>query len=432
MKRGKSTSKWLATLTSVAVAGGLLFPAAQPAQADRGVVDLWKSIKPLTTIASAMNTGAHPDDEHSATLAYLSLGQGVNTFSIIANRGEGGQNEIGSELGNALGIIRTRELQEASKVTNITLSMLSEDINDPIYDFGFSKSPDETLQKWGESIAYERLIRKIREDRPDIVYPSFLNEDSTHGHHRAINVITVKAFKDAADPNVFPEHLQKGLQPWQVKKLYVPGTAKDYNVVVPVSEYNEIYGASYLQLGEESRFMHKSQGMGRVYDEGAATPDLFGNYYKLLSTTVKMPDKESGFFDGIAYTYEDLAKEVDAKAKDQKIAKDLRVLQKDSEQVIAAYPKFAAVTKEVHGMKADLQTAIADLNASSLDKATKTDLMYRLKVKDEQLNKASMEATSVVAKVKPATGELVAGQTTKVTVTAFNGGNVELKKLIWL
>ncbi|GAA4855928.1 PIG-L family deacetylase [Paenibacillus vulneris] len=430
MKRGKSTSKWLATITSVAVAGGLLFPAAaQPAHADRGVVDLWKSIKPLTTIASAMNTGAHPDDEHSATLAYLSLGQGVNTFSIIANRGEGGQNEIGSELGNALGIIRTRELQEASKVTNITLSMLSEDINDPIFDFGFSKSPDETLQKWGESVAYERLIRKIREDRPDVVYPSFLNEDSTHGHHRAINVITVKAFKDAADPAVFPEHLQKGLQPWQVKKLYVPGTAKDYNVVVPVGDYNEIYGASYLQLGEESRFMHKSQGMGRIYDEGPISPDLFGNYYKLQSSTVKTKDKESGFFDGIAYTFEDLAKEVDAKGKDHKVVKDLRALQKDSEQVIAAYPKFAAVTKEVHAMKADLQTAIADVNASELDKATKTDLMYRLKVKDEQLNKASMEATSVVAKVKPATGELVAGQTTKVTVTAFNGGNVELKNI---
>ncbi|NKE31803.1 PIG-L family deacetylase, partial [Mycobacterium tuberculosis] len=99
-------------------------------------MDLWKAIKPLTTIASAMNTGAHPDDEHSAMLAYLSLGQGVDTYSVIANRGEGGQNEIGSELDNALGIIRTRELQEASKVTNVHLEMLSQKINDPIYDFG--------------------------------------------------------------------------------------------------------------------------------------------------------------------------------------------------------------------------------------------------------------------------------------------------------
>ena len=140
MSKGKSLKKLFTITAAVAMIGSLVLPIAPgPAYADRGVVDLWKSIKPLTTIASAMNTGAHPDDEHSATLAYLSLGKGVNTASIIANRGEGGQNEIGSELGNALGIIRTRELQEASKITNVTLGILSEQINDPIYDFGFSK-----------------------------------------------------------------------------------------------------------------------------------------------------------------------------------------------------------------------------------------------------------------------------------------------------
>ncbi|WP_254776958.1 NEW3 domain-containing protein [Paenibacillus sp. yr247] len=408
--------------------GTLVFPlvAAQPVYADRGIADLWKSIKPLTTIASAMNTGAHPDDEHSATLAYLSLGKGVNTFSVIANRGEGGQNEIGSELGNALGMIRTRELQEASKVTNVTLGMLSEEINDAIFDFGFSKSPDETLAKWGDSVVYERLIRKIREMRPDVIIPAFLNEESTHGHHRAINVITVRAFKDAADPTIFPEHLKKGLQPWQVKKLYLPADNKDYNVLVPTGDYDEIYGASYLQLGEESRFMHKSQGMGRLYDEGPS-----GSYYKLgaTATTAKSADKEKDFFDGIAYSFEDLAKEVETKGKDNKVTKDLRSLQKDADEVIAAYPNFAKVTREVHEMKADLQAALTDVTASDLQEVTKEDLLYRLHVKEEQLNKASMEAASVVAKVKPATGELVAGQTTKVVVTAYSGGSVELNKI---
>jgi LmbE family N-acetylglucosaminyl deacetylase len=426
MKRTMSTSKWFAIVMSAAMTGSLLLPmiTAQPVHADRGIADLWKSIKPLTTIASAMNTGAHPDDEHSATLAYLALGKGVNTSSIIANRGEGGQNEIGSELGNALGIIRSRELQEASKVTNVTLGMLSEDIDDAIYDFGFSKSPDETLEKWGDSVVYERLIRKIRELRPDVVIPSFLNEDSTHGHHRAINVITVRAFKDAADPNVFPEHIKKGLQPWQIKKMYVPGKSDNYNVVVPTGEYDEIYGASYLQLGEESRSMHKSQGMGRHYDEGPS-----GSYYNLEATTVKKADKEKDFFDGIAFSFEDLAKEVETKGKDNKVNKDLLTLHKDAEAVIAAFPKFANVVRKVHEMKADVQTALSDVNASNLEKSTKEDILFRLHVKEEQLNKASMEAASVVAKVKPASGELVAGQTTKVVVTAFNGGSVELNKV---
>ncbi|MCY7486075.1 NEW3 domain-containing protein [Paenibacillus alvei] len=427
MIKGKSASTFCSIVLSVVLGSSVLLSTqAETVSADRGIVDLWKSIKPLTTIASAMNTGAHPDDEHSATLAYLSLGRGINTSSVIAVRGEGGQNEIGSELGQGLGVIRTRELQEASKITNVTLGMLGEQLNDPIFDFGFSKSVEETLEKWGESVAYERLIRKIRELRPDVIIPAFLNENSTHGHHRTINVLTVRAFKDAANPDVYPEHLKQGLQPWQIKKLYLPANDKDYTVRAPIGEYNNIYGASYLQLGEESRFMHKSQGMGRVYDEGATQGD---SYYKLDLSTVKTKEKEQDFFDGIAFTFADLAKEISVKSKDNQIAKDLQALQQDADRIVAAYPSFANVLKEVHGMKADVQTALADVKKSSLDAVTKEDLLHRLHVKEEQLNKASMEAASVVVKVKPDANELVAGQTTKVVVTAFNGGSTQLNSL---
>ncbi|WP_409175255.1 NEW3 domain-containing protein [Brevibacillus fortis] len=424
MSKGKLAK--LYTITTAAVlATSLIMPVApETAHADRGVVDLWKAIKPLTTIASAMNTGAHPDDEHSSMLAYLSLGKGVDTSSVIANRGEGGQNEIGSELGNALGIIRTRELQEASKITNIHLENLSEKIDDPIFDFGFSKSPDETLQKWGEDVAYEKLIRRIRTLRPDVVIPAFLNEPSTHGHHRAINVITVRAFKDAADPNVFPQHAKEGLAPWQVKKLYLPAKEKDYSVKVPVGDYDEIYGASYVQLGEESRFMHKSQGMGRHYDEGPSF-----NYYKLDQSIVETKDKEADFFEGIAYSFDDLAKEVASQSGGEKVAGELKKLQKDAAEVIAAYPSFASVAKEAHEMLADVEKATAVVEASSLPTDTKSDLRHRLGVKKSQLNKASAEALSLVTKVKPETTELVAGQTTKVTVTAYNGGQAKVGKI---
>lgn len=424
----RRTKKWVAASLSLVLAGTMAFQAGpQKAAADRGVVDLWKAIKPLTTIASAMNTGAHPDDEHSATLAYLSLGLGVDTYSVIANRGEGGQNEIGSELGNALGIIRTRELQEASKITNVTLANLSQKLNDPIYDFGFSKSPEETLAKWGEDVAYERLIRQIREKRPDVLIPAFLNEPSTHGHHRAVNVLTVRAFKDAGNPQVFPEQIKEGLQPWQPKKLYVPASDKDYDVSLPVKEYSELYGASYAQLGEESRYMHKSQGMGRQIDEGQGTA-----YYKLQESAdgKKAGGKpETSLFGGIAFTFEDLAQELDVKGKDNKVVKQLKTLQQDANEVIAAYPSFAKVAREVHEMKADVKTAVELVKVSSLEQTAKTDLLHRLAVKEKQLDKASQEATSTVVKVKPETGELIPGQTTKVTVTAFNGGEVDISKV---
>jgi LmbE family N-acetylglucosaminyl deacetylase len=425
MRNGKSARLFTLAAT-VALAGSILLPVGpQPVYADRGVVDLWKAIKPLTTIASAMNTGAHPDDEHSATLAYLSLGRGVDTSSVIANRGEGGQNEIGSELGNALGIIRTRELEEASKVTNVHLELLSQQIDDPIYDFGFSKSPDETLEKWGEQVAYERLIRTIRTLRPDVLIPAFLNEPSTHGHHRAINIMTVRAFADAADPTVFPAHLREGLQPWQPKKLYVPASESAYSVRVPVGDYDAIYGASYTQLGEESRFMHKSQGMGRHYDEGPRY-----SYYKLeQSAAGPAKEQEADFFEGIAFTFEDLAREVTRQPGAGDIVADLRKLQREADQVIAAFPSFPAVAEEVHKMLGTVQGTIAKVQAAQIDEAVKQDLLHRLAVKEKQLNKASLEALSLVVKVRPDTHELVAGQTTKISVTAYNGGSVPVEQV---
>src|SRR5690606_12262595 len=141
-------------------------------------VELWNVIKPLGTTVTFLNTGAHPDDERSDFLAFLSRGLGVKTASLIANRGEGGQNAIGTELGNALGIIRSNEMIEVAKVNGVKAYHLSEVTSDPIYDFGFSKSPDETLEKWGEEVTYERFIAFLRTYQPDIVMPSFRNVDS--------------------------------------------------------------------------------------------------------------------------------------------------------------------------------------------------------------------------------------------------------------
>ena len=241
-----------------------LFPPISLAQEKNAAdVELWNVVKPLDTTVTFLNTGAHPDNERSDFLAYLSRGLGVKTASLIANRGEGGQNAIGNELGNALGIIRSNEMIEAAKVNGVKAYHLSETTSNAIYDFGFSKSPDETLDKWGEEVTYERLIKFIRTYQPDIIMPSFLNVASQHGHHRAISMYyPIKAFEDAADPSVFPEQLENGLEPWQVKKLYLPVSAKDATTSIEIGDYDSIYGMSYPQLGEASRYLHKSQGMG--------------------------------------------------------------------------------------------------------------------------------------------------------------------------
>src|SRR5690606_1800736 len=175
-------------LGALFVALSVFASTSAAASSERAVVELWKALKPLTTVTSVMNTGAHPDDERSHLLAYFSLGQGARTISVIANRGEGAQNELGNEYVHALGVLRTRELSVASDVLNMKLAILHSDFDDPIWDFGFSKSPDETLELWGREHVFERLIRAVRTHRPDVIYPSFDNVPSQHGHHRAINV----------------------------------------------------------------------------------------------------------------------------------------------------------------------------------------------------------------------------------------------------
>ena len=298
--------------------------------------ELWNVLKPLDTTISFLNTGAHPDDERSDLLAYLSRGLGVKTSSLIANRGEGGQNEIGTELGNALGIIRTQEMIEAAKITNVKAYHLSETTSDPIYDFGFSKTPEETLKKWGEKLTYERLIRFIRSSQPDIVMPSFRNVDSQHGHHRTMSILTEKAFHDAADPAIFPEHLKEGLKPWQIEKIYLPATsAEKATLAIEIGMYDEIYGMSYPQLGEASRFMHKSQGMGSTIPVAPRKVDL-----ELVKTAFNQT-KDSSLFAGIAYDFSDYAKQIDN--KDKNLAKKFVALQNELEKTQLAYPNRSSV-----------------------------------------------------------------------------------------
>ena len=268
-------------------------------------VELWNVVKPLDTTISFLNTGAHPDDERSDLLAYLSRGLGVKTSSLIANRGEGGQNEIGDELGNALGIIRTNEMIEAAKITGVKAYHLSKTTSDSIYDFGFEKTPEETLKKWGEELTYERLIHFIRSYQPDIIMPSFRNVDSQHGHHRTITILTEKAFKDAANPKIFPTQLKDGLKPWQTEKMYLPAESKDTATLsMEIGKFDKIYNMSYPQLGEASRFLHKSQGMGNTIPVEPRKVDL-----ELLATTFKTK-KDTSLFTGIPYDFSEWSNEV--------------------------------------------------------------------------------------------------------------------------
>lgn len=386
---------------------------------------LWESVVPLTTTASFMNTGAHPDDERSHFLAYLSRGQGVDTSFLLSTRGQGGQNEIGSELGDGLGIIRTNELQASSKVLGIETFSLNEDFEDDIKDFGFSKTPEETLNKWGETETYERLIQYIRTFKPDIIMPSFRNVDTQHGHHRAMTLLTQKAFEDAADSSIFPEQLENGSTTWQVKKLYLPAeTEAQTTTSIQIGIYDEHYDMTYPQLGEKARYLHESQGMGRDVGDGPETVDL-----QLVKSTVgDIPEHEGSIYENIPYDFADYAENLSKDAN--KYKQKLIHLQKDLEQVKSAYPSHKKVLYQSEKAYKQLQKLIKKIEKDKkLSDDMRSTLHHKLLVKEEQLTNTMFTAAQLQVDVEVVDPQLTPDDTTNVSVSITNNGSSKIKHL---
>ena len=197
-------------------------PAAQPSPIDplppdTGAAGLKQMLVRLQTTARLMQTTAHPDDEDGGMLTLESRGHGVTTLLMTLTRGEGGQNKVGSNLFDVLGVLRALELTASDRYYGV------EQRFSRVADFGYSKNPDETFQKWGgHDIPLGDMVRVIRTFRPDVLMARFSGTDRDgHGHHQASAILTKEAFRAAADPNRFPEQIKEGLHPWQAKKLYV-------------------------------------------------------------------------------------------------------------------------------------------------------------------------------------------------------------------
>ncbi len=245
-----------------------LTPQTTPAS-DPDTIALWRALLPLRSVISFMNSGAHPDDETSGLLAALGQRDGFDLSFVCSTRGEGGQNDIGQESGPALGTLRTAEMEVAAKRMNMALHWLSESPEDPIHDFGFSKTGTETLHHWGEARTLQRFVQVIREVRPDILCPTFLDVPGQHGHHRAMTAAAHKVMDLAADP----AFKTGDLTPWQIAKLYLPawsGAGQSYDDALPPPPAtltvsgdgaDPVSGQSYAAIGRHSHSAHRSQGM---------------------------------------------------------------------------------------------------------------------------------------------------------------------------
>lgn len=235
----------------------LLMPARG---ADLGEVTYLQALKDIESPFRMMCVAAHPDDEDGATLAYYRMLHGVETHAVIATRGEGGQNEIGPELYNELGVIRTREMQAAAAIEGAQLHFLD------VPDFGFSKSSEETLEIWGRDVALERMVRAIRATRPHVIITNH-GRMLDHGHHQAIGAILQEAYDVAADPARFPEHLKDGLEAWAASRLYIRDfRGGEGSVPTDISALEPLRGQTIAEIAASALTVHESQGMAYFID----------------------------------------------------------------------------------------------------------------------------------------------------------------------
>jgi LmbE family N-acetylglucosaminyl deacetylase len=231
---------------------------------NRGAAGLTLLLGRLQTTASALHTGAHPDDEDSALIATLARADHARVAYLSLNRGEGGQNIIGTELFEALGVIRTEELLQARRLDG------GEQFFTRTMDYGFSKTIEEAGTKWGRREVLGDMVRIIRQYRPLVVAARFSGTPADgHGQHQLSGALTPVAFAAAADPAQFPEQLEEGLRPWQAKKLYVgqlfrPDPAAPPTTQIATGRVEPVIGRSYSEVASEGRSQHKSQEMGGI------------------------------------------------------------------------------------------------------------------------------------------------------------------------
>lgn len=366
-----------------------------------GEVQLQLMFRKLRTAATFMMTDAHPDDENNALLAQMSEGLGLRAVLVTATRGDGGQNEIGPEIFDALAVLRTEELMSVHRFDG------AEQFFTRAVDFGYSFSIDETYQKWGRDQITGDYVRMIRTIRPEVVV-GFLWTGNTGGsHHQASTHITEDAFLAAGDPTRYPEQIKEGLRPWQAKKFYYTafgggrggrgGAEPSGNTPTTTGTYDPVLGLTYDEIGSEARTMHKCQSVSQL----PALPSAgggFGRSYHLQDTApgfgTGQPD--TSILDGIdtrLTALADFAKPTVPGA----LATSLAAITTDVDHAEAAF-KATGMDSAIPGLAAGLhevRTLRAALAGMGLSDTARYEIDFRLAQKETQFEEALADAASL-------------------------------------
>src|ERR1700730_13561282 len=396
-----------------------------PVDEEQGHVALGLVLRHLANTGVVMMATAHPDDENNGLLVQLNRGQGYRTALATATRGNGGQNEIGPEIFEALGVLRTEELAALHRFDG------AEQYFTRAVDFGYSFSIEETFEKWGKDEITDDFVRLIRTIRPDVITTLPPTGNAGGQHHMASAVITREAYKLAGDPTKYPEQIKEGLRAWQPSKVYhrvgfgSPGEPASTGKLTRINSavYDPLLGKTYSEIGTEARSMHKCQGMGQLL--GLPGPSVVS--YRLVESKVTATSQETSLFDGIDSSIASLATFAGGKPP-----KDLvDGLSAMSSAALSATKSFdtgndeATLQPLLTGLRA-VRSLRGQLQGMDLDDGARFEIDFRLRQKEQEFQQAPIIANGVRVEVLADDGVVVPGQPVKVNVIVANRGAADV------
>jgi LmbE family N-acetylglucosaminyl deacetylase len=386
---------------------GLLFmlhavvALAQRSTGQQDAAHILHAMEKLPVVGSVLYVAAHPDDENTRLIAWLANGKKVRTGYLSITRGDGGQNLIGPELGDALGVIRTEELLAARRIDG------GEQFFTRASDFGYSRSAEESFAKWGHEAVLGDVVRVIRLFRPDIIITRFPpSREAGHGHHEASAILAREAFDLAGDPKAYPEQLEQGLEVWQPRRLFFNGSTwwkKDLPQIaatgqdwwaVDVGGYDPLLGQSFTEIAGRSRSMHKSQGFGAAETRGEQLE------YLHLEKGDRPPGKDP--FEGIDMSWGRLAGGA--------------AVAKETEALLAAYD-MRAPEKSTEALSR-LAAAVDALPASTWKELNR-----------RRVDQLLLEVTGTVVEALAPESQVVTGETVGVTLQVLTRSSVQVQVL---
>lgn len=406
----------------------LLGPATTAAQnvvdPELGVVGVARALRGLGSVKRVLVIGAHPDDEDTALLTWLERGLGAEAAYLSLNRGEGGQNLIGPELGVGLGLVRTGELLAARELDGAGQFFTR------AYDFGYSKSAEETFRFWPRDSLLADVVAVVRRFKPQVIVSIFSGTPRDgHGQHQAAGILARQAYDAAGDPRRFAEQLDAGLRPWTPLKLYrssrfdrAAGTLE-----IETGTFDPLYGRSYHQIAMASRSQHRSQDMGRIESLGPQQTSVALLDSRAAAAEVAV---ERSLFDGVDTSLTGMLAGIEERSLRSELASALDGYAERLQRAREALGGFetASVIAHLSGALGQLRCALERAHRAG----TEAELVrFVLAEEERKLESALAAAAGVVVDAFAADDLVVPGQSLDLDVQVWNGGEqrVEVRRV---